>query len=337
VDHSHTDHERCSSTFWENISPKSNEIQDVLRYAKSISKTSRPLVITGETGTGKSKMAEYVHSLSGRKGLFIKINALDLEDSLFSKHVSFSKKHHDLQEHHNCLLQPWEGATIFLDEVGDLTPLSQTILFSILDQEFFQYGDLIRKKPDFRFITSTSKDLLMMVEQGAFRKDLFYHLKCHHIDIPSLRKITVDIPSLFKHFLALAAQELGAHVPRYQTSILKPLMDYDFPGNIMELENMTFNILAQLDNKKELKENDLSHSLQGISTCKMIENSSHECFSDQFKDGEDLPTIESCVDLLIDKTLKKNNSNQTASAKSLGITRQGLIARIKRNKVNPAK
>lgn len=204
---------------------------------------------------------------------------------------------------------------------------SQVKLLRLLqEREYYPLGSDAKKRTDARFVVATSRDVRELIQKGEFRKDLYYRLQAHQIHLPPLRERPEDLKVLFRHFLRSASADLGKKEPALERRLLSTLAQYDFPGNIRELEAMIFNALTQWNQEGEL----------GLeSFLRDIELSSGECLEPR----ETLPqnqgvlgTIDDCVENLIDRTLTHFDNNQSAAARSLGISRQGLIARLKRRK-----
>jgi transcriptional regulator with PAS, ATPase and Fis domain len=294
-------------------------------------------LITGETGTGKELIAERIHRLSNLSGEYVTVNVAGLDDTLFSDVLFGHKKgaFTGADTHREGLLEKAEGGTIFLDEIGDLSMASQVKLLRLLqEREYYPLGSDNKKRTNARFVVATSREVRSMMADGSFRKDLYYRLQAHQIHLPALRERKGDIPMLLEAFAASAAKDCGKDTPKFPSSIVKILMDYSFAGNIRELEAMVFNAVST---------HDLSHEfLQPESFLRDIQLASGEVFElKQYEEPSvlpwidtesELPTIDECVDQLIELTLERCGHNQTATAKALGITRQGLLARLKRKK-----
>jgi two-component system, NtrC family, response regulator HydG len=323
-----------------NILTHSDSMQKIFSYLESIAGTSRAVLITGDTGTGKELIAESVHQLSRREGEYVTVNVAGLDDTLFSDVLFGHKKgaFTGADSNRQGLLEQAQGGTIFLDEIGDLSMVSQVKLLRLLqEREFYPLGSDVKKRTDARFVVATSRDIRKMILDGDFRKDLYYRLQAHQVHIPPLRQRREDIPLLIKHFVSLACADLNKTQPVVPESLIKMLSRYSFPGNIRELESMVFNAVSQHPSTEEV--------LQDVSFRRDIELSSGESLEDkgevseslglfQYTEGE-LPTIDECVDNLIAIALDRYEYNQTATAKALGITRQGLLARLKRKHIDP--
>ncbi len=220
-------------------SPKMLKIFNLI---KQVGGTKTNVFITGESGTGKELVAKAIHQLSPRAGQsFVTINCSAIPDTLMESelfgHVkgSFtgavaSKK---------GLFEIAHEGTVFLDEIGDLSPLIQVKLLRVIqEREFMPVGDTATISVDVRIITATNKDLEQEVIQGRFREDLFYRLNVVHLHLPPLRERREDIPLLAQYFLEKYSRDLGKDVRSISSYALDALMEYNFPGNVRELENI---------------------------------------------------------------------------------------------------
>lgn len=318
------------------IVTQSESMNQIFGYLESISGTSRAVLITGETGTGKELVAECVHKLSNREGEYVTVNVAGLDDTLFSDALFGHRKgaFTGADSHRMGLLEQAQGGTIFLDEIGDLSMASQVKLLRLLqEREYYPLGSDVKKRTDARFVVATSRDIRAMIKAGEFRKDLYYRLQAHQIHIPALRERTEDIPMLVQHFMELACRDLGREEPEISERLLRLLKGYGFPGNIREMESMVFNGISQMPKDETvLSETTFVRDIE-LSSGEKIQSVAEEPVESLEEEEEELCTIDECVDRLITKTLIHCHNNQTATAKSLGITRQGLLARLKRRNI----
>jgi len=223
------------------------------------------------------------------------------------------------------------GGTLFLDEIGDLKESSQVKLLRLLqEREYYPIGSDLPKKSSARIIVATNRCPSEMVSKGEFRKDLYYRLCTHHIEIPPLRDRVEDIPVLFDHFLGKAAASLDKMKPTPPPQAIPLLSSYAFPGNVRELEAMVHDAVA--------RHRSGVLSLEGF---KRIMGDSHEAdmgsFSITNRDAADflegmpsLPTLKEAEALLIGEALRRAEGNQGLAASFLGITRTALNKRLKR-------
>jgi transcriptional regulator of aroF, aroG, tyrA and aromatic amino acid transport len=231
---------------------KSPNMKKVLRDAQKMALLSAPMLLTGETGTGKETLARACHDMSrGKDTPFIPINCASIPDDdaeleLFgrvSRSASVDTK--------LGLLEQANNGTVFLDEVGDMSPNLQTKLVRFLNGgSFRRVGDAQEVQVDVRVICSTQKDLNDLVQKGLFRDDLFYSLSVLTLTIPALRERKQDIIPLALHFIHQFAQQVGSIVPGIDHQCEQILKDYGWPGNIRQLENALFRAVTLLDGDK---------------------------------------------------------------------------------------
>lgn len=223
-------------------------MQALFRYIEAVADSSEPVLITGETGTGKELFAQAVHKLSGRQGELVSLNVAGLDDSLFSDtlfgHVRGAFTGADKER--EGLIAKAAGGTLFLDEIGDLKPASQVKLLRLLQAgTYYPIGSDIPRTSDARIVAATNQLLQRRMGRGKFRQDLYFRLSSHPLELPPLRERKDDLPLLLHHFIDEAAQSLGKVVPRAPDELFTLLSLYDFPGNIRELRALVFNAVAQ--------------------------------------------------------------------------------------------
>jgi PAS domain S-box-containing protein len=247
-----------------NIIGHSPKMQEVFELMPLMAHTEASILITGETGTGKDKIAETIHRNSSRgKYQFIKINcgALPpelLESELFG-HVkgAFTGAVRDKPG----MFKLADKGTIFLTEIGDMPLSLQVKLLSILDDRaFYPVGGERKEKVDVRVIAATHRSLREQVEIGAFREDLFYRLNVLHIHLPPLREREGDIRFLLDYFLQDYATRLGKEIQTFSEAALQHLLHYSYPGNIRELRNIV-EYCANVCRKSDIGKEDLPHYL----------------------------------------------------------------------------
>ncbi|WP_353685024.1 sigma-54 dependent transcriptional regulator [Thermodesulfovibrio sp. 3907-1M] len=305
-------------------------MRGIFKYVEVISKTEQPVLITGETGTGKELVARAIHKISGRKGDFVAVNVAGLDDNMFSDTLFGHRKgaFTGAISTREGLISRAKGGTLFLDEIGDLSEASQLKLLRVIQEKvYYPLGSDIPKSSDARIIVATNQDIHDMVNRGAFRKDLFYRLKAHHVHLPPLRERKDDIPVLLDHFIKEAAKQLGKKPPKYPEELLILLVNYSFPGNIRELEMIVYDAVARckssilsLEVFKDMI--DISNSIDKELKSEIVK------FYIQMRFPDKLPTLKEMEELLIHEALRRAKGNQGIAAKMLGITRQALNKRL---------
>ncbi len=220
---------------------RSKVIREVLRLIDQVAGTNTTVLINGETGTGKELVAKALHENSPRRSRpFVQVNCAAMPDTLLESELfghekgaftgAVTRRRGRFEEAH--------GGTIFLDEVGELSPVAQAKLLRVLQEREFQpLGSSRTIKVDVRVVAATNKDLEREVASGAFRSDLYYRLNVFPIFLPPLRERGPDILLLADYFAGKYAQEFGKVVNRISTSAIDMMMSYHWPGNVRELEN----------------------------------------------------------------------------------------------------
>ena len=307
----------------------------LFQYVESIAKSPQPLLITGETGVGKELMAKSVHSLSGRKGTLVSVNAAGIDDNIFSDtlfgHIKGAFTGAD--EMRKGLVEKASGGTLLLDEIGDLTQDSQVkLLRFVQEREYFPLGSDLPKITDARIIVTTNKDLQVFQKTGRFRKDLYYRLRAHHLHIPPLRQRLDDLPLLVDHFLSEASQSLGKKAPSCPLELIVLLSNCHFSGNIRELQAMIHDAVSSHKSKKLSMDLFKTH----IDKERCVPDSGLTQLSTKddswFSGAGPLPTMDQAYQILISEAMKRTNNNQSMAARLLGISRQRLSRHLKSNR-----
>lgn len=308
----------------------------IFQYIESVSRTSQPVLIRGETGVGKELIARTIHDLSGLRGNFVAVNAAGLDDNMFSDTLFGHVKgaYTGAEGARNGLIEQAAGGTLFLDEIGDLNQASQVKILRLLQEaEYFPLGRDKPRKSDARIVAATNRNLTRLLETGEFRKDLNYRLRTHRIYIPPLRERLDDVPLLVAHFLGEAAQNLEKKTPTTPPELETLLKTYDFPGNIRELQSMIIDAVSRHDSgvlsmqtfRAHMKQNQSNKSNQAKQLHQAAKQTSLIAFPDQT-----LPTIKQAADILVQEAMQRANGNQSIAAGMLGITQQALSKRLKK-------
>jgi len=311
----------------------SEKMSTIFQYVEVVAHSSEPVLITGETGVGKELIARAIHEASGLRGSFVSVNVAALDDTLFSDTLF---GHHKgaftgANTPREGMIAQAAGGTLLLDEIGDLRELSQVKLLRLLqEREYYAMGSDVPKKNNARILAATNRSLRDLVTAGTFRKDLYYRLCTHHVEIPPLRERIEDIPALLDHFLTKAAQTLNKKKPALPPQALPLLAQYSFPGNIRELEAMVCDAVTRhrsgilsLDSfRRCMKEGQVLEARQNTDVAagmRMLPDLPAV-----------LPTLKEAETLLIREALKRSDGNQGIAASLLGISRTALNKRLKR-------
>ena len=217
-------------------------MQDVFRAIGRLAQSQVTVLITGESGAGKELVARALHKHSPRAGgPFVAINTAAIPKDLLESELFGHERgaFTGAQASRRGRFEQAEGGTLFLDEIGDMPFDLQTRLLRVLsDGHFYRVGGHSAVKANVRVIAATHQDLEQRVKQGAFREDLFHRLNVIRLRLPALRERREDIPMLVRHFLLRSAQQLGVEPKRLSEAAMAQLMQFPFPGNVRQLENI---------------------------------------------------------------------------------------------------
>lgn len=299
----------------------------LFKYCEAIAPGREPVLITGETGTGKELMARAFHAASGRKGEFVAVNVAGVDDHVFSDTLFGHEKgaFTGADKPRRGFIHKAAGGTLFLDEIGELSEASQIKLLRVIqEKEFYALGSDRPVKTDARIIVATHKNMDAMLAEGDFRQDLYFRLRTHHMDVPPLRKRSDDIPSLLEYFFEQASQEFNKKKPTYPQELIQLLKAHAFPGNVRELRAMVYDAVARHTSKTLSTESFKKYIFS--SSAPQPENGSQQKI---YVDLKTLPTIKGAVEALIDEALERSGSNQKIAAAMLGITPPALSKRLK--------
>jgi DNA-binding NtrC family response regulator len=220
---------------------RSRRIQEVIRTAELVAQSKSTVLITGETGTGKELVARAIHDRSAQREMaLIKVNCAAIPETLLESelfgHVRGAFTGAATNKKGKFALA--DGGSIFLDEIGTMSPALQAKLLRVLqEREFEPLGAERSQKVDVRVIAATNRDIRQMVTDGRFQEDLYYRLNVIPISIPPLRERKEDIPILVEHFIRKHAQRAGKRAEGIDDDAVAALQGYDWPGNVRELEN----------------------------------------------------------------------------------------------------
>jgi two-component system nitrogen regulation response regulator GlnG len=315
------------------IVTRSPSLQSIFRYIEAIAKTNLPVLITGETGTGKELFAQAVHKASGRTGELVTVNVAGVDDDFFSDTLFGHKKgaFTGAEDERKGLIERANDGTLFLDEIGDLSAASQVKLLRLLqDGSYYPLGSDIAKLSDARIVVATHRDIRTMQSSETFRQDLYYRLKSHHISIPPLRERKRDLPYLIDHFITKASETLQKKRPRPPKELYTLLNNYHFPGNIRELEGMIFDAVslhkAGILSLESIRAKLAEHVQVPPGTPQADGHNQADLLSFPGR----FPTLKEAEDSLIEEALRRAEGNQTIASELLGISRRALNNRLRR-------
>lgn len=307
-----------------NIIGKSNTIINTLYQAEKVAKNYKvDLLLLGETGTGKSLLARSIHNNSPIvDSPFVSINCSAIPDNLLESELFGYEQgaFTDAKSRKPGLFELAKNGTIFLDEIGDLSLHLQAKLLSVLDSRKVRRLGGIKDIPiKARIISATNRDLLSLVEQHLFRRDLYHRLSVVTIKIPPLRKRGKDILLLANHFIREAANKFDKSILTMSFSMEKFLLKYPWPGNIRELRN-SIERAVLLSEGTKINTSDLFNLPEGTSIEQMLEG--NKVFNLEF--NEDGISLDEINKIIILQVLRKFKDNKTKTAKYLRISRPRL-------------
>lgn len=311
---------------FEDIIGESKEIKRVISYAKSISSSPSTVLIEGESGTGKELLAQSIHNYGDRREKsFIALNCGAIPKSLIESELfgyeegAFTGAR---RGGHAGKFELANGGTLFLDEIGEMPLDMQVNLLRVLQEGYVTRvgGDKIIPV-DVRIIAATNKDLKKEVEKGTFRQDLYYRLSVIPIKLPPIRERKGDLPILIKYFLRSKAIKLNKPMPDIKEDIYCNMLEYNWPGNIRELENFIENIVNLKGDSSFILEEDFENIDHKHN---FHENNIGLLYSNKIR------TLEEIEKEAIINTLNEYNRNMSQSAKALGITRATLYSKLKK-------
>ena len=302
------------------------KMRSLLMYIESIAGSSQTVLITGETGVGKDVIVKIIHSLSYRKGDLVSVNVAGLDDTMFSDTLFGHLKEAYTGANHarRGLVASSDGGTLFLDEIGDLSLKSQVTLLRLLEtKEYYPLGSDAPRRTDARIIVATNQPIRKALDEGSFRKDLYYRLRTHQMHIPPLRERLSDLMPLIDHFLHQANEEYNKNVEGVSPDVYSSLKGYHFPGNIRELKSMIFEAVSRHDSGPLSPQ--FFTDIIGENTA--FEEGRSEDSVVQIPGR--FPTLKDASDFLIAEALKRCGGKQVEAAKLLGITGPALSRRLK--------
>ncbi|NLK51035.1 MAG: sigma 54-interacting transcriptional regulator [Syntrophomonadaceae bacterium] len=307
---------------FQDIISKSHTLHEIFAILPDIADSDANVLIEGPSGSGKELMARAIHNLSPRhQHAFIDVNCGALPDTLLESELfgyvrgAFT----DAKKDKPGRFALAEKGTIFLDEIGDLSPAFQVKLLRVLqEKEYTPLGATRPLKADVRVITATNRNLLKMMQENTFREDLYYRLNVVKLNLPSLAERREDIPILIEHFLRKLNLKTGKNIIRVTPEVLQFLMRYSFPGNIRELENILEYAFIFCRGKqielhhlpKEITQGEIEASIfSGVNVEKTLQETEAE---------------------LIKRTLEHYHGHRGRTAKALGIDKSTLWRKMKR-------
>ncbi|MFQ5584524.1 MAG: sigma-54-dependent transcriptional regulator [Calditrichia bacterium] len=313
---------------FENIIGKNKKMLELFDLVKDIAKANATVLIRGESGTGKELIANAIHFNSERiKKPFVKVNCAVLAENLLESELFGHVKGAftgAIKDKIGRFELAHEG-TIFLDEIGDISPNMQLKLLRVLQEgEFERVGGTETKKVDVRIIAATNRNLEEAMRNGIFRQDLYYRLNVIPIEVPPLRERRDDIPLLVTYFLDKFNTDFNKNIEAVNDDAMMHLQSYDWPGNIRELQNLMERAIV-LNKTGILTLQDFPQFISHSESIEAVEMNS------------DLPLTNLVDDYekkIILKALRENNFNKLRTAEKLGIHRSTFMSKLKKYNIN---
>lgn len=307
--------------------PKMHKIFSII---KKVAKTDTTALILGETGTGKELIAKALHVASGRKGRLIPVNCGAIPEDILESELFGHEKGSFTGAISSRIgrFQMADGGTIFLDEIGDMSPKLQVKILRVLQEKKVEpVGSVKSVSVDVRIVAATHKDLKEEVKAGRFREDLFYRLQVIPLNLPSLRSRTNDIVCLAKYFVNKFCKQFDFEKINLSDAFIKALENYNWPGNVRELENLMERLVVMAETNS-LEINDLPDYILGKKTLASIAETEIIEIPAEGLDFNEL--VNSYENHLITLALQHTKGNKKAAAKVLNLNRTTLVEKIKK-------
>jgi Nif-specific regulatory protein len=311
-----------------NIIGNSKRMQDVYDQIAHVHRSSTTVLIHGESGTGKELVAHAIHYNSARAAKpFVRVNCAALPETLVESELFGHEKgaFTGALAGRQGRFEAANGGTIFLDEVGDLSPATQVKLLRVLqEREFERVGGNAPIKIDVRVVAATNRDLEQLITEGTFRQDLYYRLNVFPIHVPPLRERRADILLLSNFFVEKYSKANDKSVTRISTSAIDLLMSYHWPGNVRELENC-------IERAVLLSNDDVIHGFHFPATLQTAEASGTAGA------GSLQATLDNVERELILEALKSTRGNMAKASRNLGLTERLMGIRVRKHSIDPAR
>jgi transcriptional regulator with GAF, ATPase, and Fis domain len=319
-------------TSFAGIISQSQELQKVFGIVEKVAKTNSTVLVHGESGTGKELIARAIHRLSARTGKLVPVNCGAIPEELLESELFGHEKgaFTGATQSRMGRFQMADGGTIFLDEIGEMSPKLQVKLLRVLQERKVEpVGSTRTIDVNVRVIAATNKSLIDEVKAGRFREDLFYRLQVVPIGLPPLRDRGEDVLILARYFLERACESMSRPLMNITPAAQAVLMAFNWPGNIRELENVVerLAILVDGDTLDLMDLPEYMHARSG--SCSVVETPSYIP-----ADGLDFNTLVSQFETkLITMALDKTKGNKKAAARLLHLNRTTLVEKIKKKEI----
>lgn len=293
---------------------RSHAMRETLEVAARVAASDVPVLLTGESGTGKSLLARWIHRHSPRReGVFVGVNLGGLAESLFESELFGHAKgaFTDARSERIGRIESARGGTLFLDEIANITPAQQARLLHVLEEGMFErVGETLARPTDARILAATNADIAQLIREGRFREDLFFRLNAVEIALPPLRTRREDVPLLVSHFLARVARHDGGPLA-LSAGAERALEAYDWPGNVREL--------AHVMQRAAL-----------LARAELIEPADLRLVGAESAERLDTLTLEQAQRYVIRRAIESCAGDIAAAAAKLGVSRSALYRRLEK-------
>ncbi len=304
---------------YEDIISKNHRMHELFNILLDVAKSLSTILIEGESGTGKELFARAIHNLSSRrKKPFVVVNCGALPDTLLESELFGYKAgaFTDAKRDKPGRFRLAQGGTIFLDEIGDISPALQVRLLRVLQEKTYEpLGAIESVKSDARVVVATNKKIDELVKEGTFREDLYYRINVMRLELPPLRDRKEDIPLLVDHFILSYNTIQNKTITGMTDDALACLMAYNYPGNIRELKNIIERSFILCKSKMIQKE----HLPEPVFTPGAMDHITHS----------DMTTLKDMEAIFLTNALRRNNWNRLKTSRDLGIHKSTLFRKIK--------
>lgn len=321
--------QRLRQTSFLGIISESAPMQRVFSLVEKVARTNSTVLVLGESGTGKELVAKAIHKMSGRSGKLVPVNCGAIPEEILESELFGHEKGSFTGAINSRIgrFQMADGGTIFLDEIGEMSPKLQVKLLRVLQERIVEpVGSTRSVEVNVRVIAATNKDLREEVKAGRFREDLYYRLQVVPIELPALRARASDSILLAHHFMGRACENLGRPPLRIAPEAQAKLLSYTWPGNVRELENLMERLTILCDGDLLRYEDLPDYIRSSAESCRLFEST-----EDIPQEGLDFNELVNNLEVrLITIALSKTNGNKKAAAKLLNLNRTTLVEKIKK-------
>lgn len=307
------------------IVTRNKDMISLFAYAEGIADTEMPVLIQGATGTGKELFAQSLHNISRPDKPFIPVHLAGMDGERLNELLFGSKSSGEKGVWEKAM-----GGTVYFDEVGEIDKSAQVVLLKFIDR----FGAKERMKAEeevpIRITSGSSIDLRYLTRQNMYRKDLYYRLRYHIIEIPQLKDRKEDIPFLSEYFAKRAAEVYKVKPPTINQTVSEMLMVLSYPGNVRELKNIIFDAVESIEDGKVSNTRFAQILARSMESNQGSESRVTQNVLGLSEKQDPFPTFDLAEDLLIREALRRSKGRQNVAANLLGISRQALNKRLKR-------